>query len=101
MLVIPGGLGRVLKADTTTLTNIKAGTPTMVTFTVTMPVNGAHTQGGVVQIRTGQRVFAQPLPILLTVASDDESVGDDAAKPAKPVKPVKPTKPVRSKPVHP
>ena len=104
-LVIPGGLGKVMKADTTKLTNIKAGAPTTVTFTVTMPAK-AHTQGGVVQVRAGQRLLARPLPVLLTVANgnDTEQDDDDTAKPDKstnPVKPAKPTKPARPKPTHP
>jgi hypothetical protein len=92
-LVIPGGLGKVLKADSAKLTNIKAGTPTTVTFSVTMPATGAHTQGGVVQVRVGQRMFAQPLPILLTVAKSNGAGDNDTAKPAKPSKPAKPTHP--------
>src|SRR5215212_3385973 len=87
-LVIPGGLGKVLKADTATLTNIKAGIPTMVTFTVTMPAK-AHTQGGVVQVRAGQRMLTQPLPVLLTVASGNDT-GQDEDDPAKPAKPAHP-----------
>ena len=83
-LVIPGGLGKVLKADTAKLTNIKAGTLTTVTFTVTMPANGAHTQGGVVQVRAGQRVLAQPLPILLTVAKGNNTGDEHTPKPNKP-----------------
>jgi hypothetical protein len=90
MLVIPGGLGKVLKADTAKLTNIKAGTLTTVTFTVTMPANGAHTQGGVVQVRAGQRVLAQPLPILLTVAKDN-STEDNSTEDEHTPKPHKPT----------
>jgi len=97
-LVIPGGLGKVLKADTAKLTNIKAGTVTTVTFTVTMPANGAHTQGGVVQVRTGKRMLAEPLPVLLTVAKGNDTgnapTGDDAEGTDAP-KPVKPT------PTHP
>lgn len=93
-LVIPGGLGKVLKADTTTLTNIKAGVLTTVTFTVTMPAT-AHTQAGVVQIRAGRRMIARPLSVLLTVAPDNDmgQNKDDAVKPAKPAKPIKPTHP--------
>ena len=95
-LVIPGGLGKVLKADNATLTAIKAGALTTVTFTVTMPAK-AHTQGGVVQVRAGQRMLAQPLPVLLTIAngSDTGQGQDDTPKPAKPAKPAK------SKPTHP
>jgi hypothetical protein len=87
-LVIPGGLGKVLKADSVTLSNIKAGALTTVTFTVTMPAT-AHTQGGVVQVRMGKRMLAQPLPVLLTVANgnDTGSDADDAPKPPKPAKP--------------
>jgi hypothetical protein len=83
-LVIPGGLGKLLKADTAKLTNIKAGTLTTVTFTVTMPANGAHTQGGVVKMRAGQRMLAQPLPILLTVAQDNSTEDEHTPKPKKP-----------------
>jgi len=99
-LVIPGGLGRVMKADSATLTTIKAGTPTTVTFTVTMPAIGAHTQGGVVQLRVGHRMLAQPLPVLLTVAKS-HGTGQDADAGAKPAKPAKPIKPAKPKPIHP
>ena len=54
-------------ADTVKLTNISAGTPTTVTFTITMPAK-AHTQGGVVLVRAGWRVVARPLPVRLIVA---------------------------------
>jgi hypothetical protein len=57
-----------------------------------MPANDAHTQGGVVQVRVGQRMLAQPLPILLTVAKGNGTGQDDAAKPTKPAK-LKPTHP--------
>ena len=92
-LVIPGGLGKVLKADSAKLTNIKAGTLTTLTFTITMPATGAHTQGGVVQVRAGQRMLARPLPVLLTVANGNDTGQDedDTVKPAKPAKP---------KPIH-
>ena len=91
---IPGALGRVMTADTATLTNIKAGALTTVTFTVTMPAK-AHIQGGVVQVRAAGRMLARPLPVLLTVATgnDTERDEDDAAKPAKPAKPATPTHP--------
>ena len=93
-LVIPGGLGKVLKADTAKLTDIKAGALTTVSFTVTMPATAAHTQGGVVQVRAGQRMLARPLPVLLTVATSTATGQDedDTVKPAKPAKP---------KPIHP
>jgi len=89
--LIPGALGRVLKTDTAKLTNIKAGALTTVTFTATMPAK-AHTQGGVVQVRAGRRMLAQPLPVLLTVAngSDTGSEAGDAPKPPKPSKPTRP-----------
>lgn len=100
-VVIPGGLGKVLRADTPKLTNIKAGTPTIVTFTVTMPAK-AHTQGGVVQVRAGQRVLAQPLPILLTVAKSNGTGQDNTKKPDHPVKPNKPGHSAKpNKPAHP
>jgi len=91
-LVIPGGLGRVLKANTANLTNIKAGVPTTVTFTATMPAK-AHTQGGVVQVRVGQRLLAQPLSILLSVAQSNATGQDTTAKPDHPAKPAKPIHP--------
>jgi hypothetical protein len=99
-LVIPGGLGKVMQADSATLANIKAGTPTTITFTVTMPAK-AHSQGGVVLVRAGQRMIARPLPVLLTVANGHNTGQDedDAAKPAKPAKPAKADKP--DKPTHP
>jgi hypothetical protein len=83
-LVIPGGLGKVLKADTAKLTTIKAGTPTPVTFTITMPATGAHTQGGVVLVRTGRRMVAMPLSVLLTVPGTTDQ--DDEPKSPKPPK---------------
>jgi hypothetical protein len=87
-LVIPGGLGKVMKADSATLTNIKAGALTTVTFTATMPAL-AHTQGGVVQVRVGRRMLARPLPVLLTVANGNDTGQDedDAPKSPKPAKP--------------
>jgi len=91
-LVIPGGLGKVMKADTATLTNIKDGALTTVTFTVTMPAK-AHTQGGVVLVRAGQRMLARPLPVLLTVAKGSDAGGDGADGTPKPAKPAKPTHP--------
>jgi len=93
-LVIPGQLGRVIKADAAKLTDIKAGAVTTVTFTVTMPAK-AHTQGGVVQLRAGRRLLARPLPVLLTVANGNDTGqdADDTAKPAKPAKPAKSTHP--------
>jgi hypothetical protein len=91
-LVIPGGLGKLLKADNATLSAIKAGTLTTVTFTVTMPAK-AHTQGGVVQVRAEQRMLAQPLPVLLTVANGDDTGQDQDNTP-------KPAKPAKSKPTH-
>jgi hypothetical protein len=78
--VIPGGLGRVMKADIAKLTNIKAGALTTVTFTVTMPAK-AHTQGGVVQIRAGKRTIAQPLQVRLTVTPTTGAEHDDTAQP--------------------
>jgi hypothetical protein len=96
-LVIPGGLGKVMKVNSTTLANIKAGVLTTVTFTITMPAK-AHTQGGVVRVRAGGRMLARPLPVLLTVASSSDA-GQDEHDTAKPVKPAKPAKP--AKPTHP
>jgi hypothetical protein len=77
-LVIPGQLGRVMKADTAKLTNIKTGTVTTITFTITMPAK-AHTQGGVVLVRAGGRVVALPLKIWLTVGTSNHTVDDDTA----------------------
>ena len=76
MLVIPGQLGKLMKADTAKLTNIKAGALTTVTFTITMPAK-AHTQGGVVLVRAGGRVLARPLPVRLTVTPTTGAEQDD------------------------
>jgi hypothetical protein len=83
-LVIPGQLGKVLKADSAKLTNITAGTPMTVTFTVSMPVTGSHSQGGIVLIRAGQRVIAQPLQIRLKVAKANDGSRDDTTEPSEP-----------------
>jgi hypothetical protein len=85
-LFVPGGLGKVLKADQAKLTAIKAGTPTTVTFTVTMPATRAHTQGGVVQMRVGQRMLAPPLSVLLTVANGNDAEDKGTPKPGKPTR---------------
>ena len=84
IVIIPGQLGKVLKADSAKLTNITAGTPMTVTFTISMPANGSHSQGGVVLIRAGQRVIAQPLQIRLKVAKTNDGGRDDTTEPPEP-----------------
>jgi hypothetical protein len=95
-LVIRGGLAKVLKANSSILTDIKAGTSTTLTFTATIPATGAHTLGGVVQLRAAGRILAQPLPVLLTVTKSNSASQGNTGKPAKPIKPIKPAKPAHS-----
>jgi hypothetical protein len=64
-LRVPGGLGRVLKVEPASF-SLKAGVATPVKLTVTMPANGAHSQGGVVQVRAGRNIPAS-LKVLVQV----------------------------------
>lgn len=74
----PGGLGRVLEIAPTTITTLKAGVAAPVRLTIELPAEGAHSQGGVVQLRAGKRLVPSVLSVKLTVpgSEDDASPGD-------------------------
>jgi uncharacterized membrane protein len=74
VLRVPGGLGRVLKVEPASFASLKAGVAAPVKLTITLPAAGAHSQGGIVQVRAGQRNVPAALKIKLTVPG---STGDD------------------------
>lgn len=76
-LVIPGGLGRFVTANPTQFATVAANTPTTVTFTIVMPVQGAHNQGGVVHLRSGQRLISRPLHVWVGVPGTPSNDADD------------------------
>jgi uncharacterized membrane protein len=77
-LHVPAGLGRVVKVEPATIASLKAGVATPVRLTISMPATGAHSQGGVVQMRAGQRNVPSALQVKLTVpgATDDAEDSD-------------------------
>jgi hypothetical protein len=77
-LVVPGGLGRLITATPTHFDTVAANTPTAVTFTIAMPAQHAHNQGGVVLVRSGQRVISQPLHVWVGVSGTDGDQGHPA-----------------------
>lgn len=71
---VPGGLGRVLRVDAGGVTSLQAGVATPMKLIITMPATGAHSQGGVVQVRSGQRAIPTPLSVKINLpASDDDA----------------------------
>ena len=60
----------------TTATSATAGTPVEVQVTLRMPAANPHTQGGVIQVRSGQRNEGKPLQIKVrmprTETDDDD-----------------------------
>jgi len=72
-LVIPGQLGQHVIVAPAHFDIVAANTPTSVTFTISMPMQHAHTLAGVVLVRMGQRVVSQPLPVRLVVAGRGEN----------------------------
>ena len=82
---VPGGLGRFVTVAPTSFASVKAGTPTKVTLTVTMPAEQAYSQGGVVQLRAGKRNLPQALKVQLNPGASDgtdaDPQGDDKGKP--------------------
>jgi hypothetical protein len=74
-LRVPGGLGRVLRVEPASFATLKAGVATPVKLTIAMPSDGAHSQGGVVQVRAGRRNVPAALKVKLTIPSsaDDDS----------------------------
>jgi hypothetical protein len=77
-VVIPGGLGRIVTAAPAHFVTVAANTPTTVTFTITMVAQGAHTQGGVVHLRSGQRLVSLPLHVWVGVSGTPSDDADDA-----------------------
>jgi len=81
-LRVPTGLGRVLKAEPAHFDSLKAGVATPVKLTISMPAQGAHSQGGVVQVRAGNRNVPAALKVKLTVPAahgDDGDTDDNGA----------------------
>ena len=72
-LRVPGGLGRVVKVEPASFAQLKAGVATPVTLTIRMPSQNAHSQGGVVQVRSGMRALPHALKVKLVVPAQDES----------------------------
>ena len=68
-LVVPGQLGNLIAIAPADFDTVAADTPTTVTFTFTMPTQHAHNQGGVVLVRSGQRVVSQPLHVWVGVSA--------------------------------
>jgi hypothetical protein len=66
-LVIPGDLGLVLSAEPASFSQLQAGVATNVRLTIRMPAEGAHNQGGIVQVRAGERAIPQALKVQLRV----------------------------------
>ena len=67
-LVIPGQLGNLITSAPAHFDTVAANTLTTVTFTIAMPAQQAHNQGGVVLVRSGQRVVSQPLHVWVGVS---------------------------------
>lgn len=66
-LVPRGGLARVLKVEPSRVATLKAGVPTDVTLTISVPDGGAQCQGGVVQVRSGKKANPAHLQVKVTV----------------------------------
>jgi hypothetical protein len=61
-----GGLGRILSVSPASF-SLTAGQAKEVTLTITMPADRAQCQGGVVQVRAGNRVVPANLKVKVTV----------------------------------
>ena len=73
---ISGGLSRIVSVEPASLATVKAGETQAITLTINQPTENAHNQGGVVQVRVGQRNQPQSLKVKITVpplAEDDEA----------------------------
>lgn len=68
-------LGQIVKVSPDGTFNLSANTPLEVTLTMTLPANAVKSQGGVVQVRMGDRNMAEPLKVKVRVPGDDD---DDA-----------------------
>jgi|GEM_PF-3801459 len=76
-LRVPGGLGRVLTVEPTSIASVKAGVVTPVTLTVSMPLARAHSQGGVVQVRAGNPAVPSPLKVKIRVPGTENEADND------------------------
>ena len=86
-LRVLGGLGRSLKVEPAAWDKVAANTPVAVRLTFAAPSKlGRGALGGVVQVRAGQRVLGQPLPVRAVFRAGDDS-GQPAPKPTPKPKP--------------
>jgi hypothetical protein len=69
-LIAPGGLGKVLKVEPAVLTSLTAGVPANVTLVISVPAEGAHCQGGVLQVRAGKKNIPAPLKVKVIISGD-------------------------------
>ncbi|GIK40856.1 MAG: hypothetical protein BroJett011_46890 [Chloroflexota bacterium] len=76
---LSGGLSRIVSIEPASLATVKAGSTQTITLTITQPTEKAHNQGGVMQVRVGQRNQPHSLKIKITVPSpgEDEDKDDD------------------------
>ena len=75
---ISGGLSRIVSVEPASLATIKAGETQAITLTINQPTENAHSQGGVVQVRVGQRNRPQSLKVKITVPSlTEDNEADD------------------------
>jgi hypothetical protein len=71
---ISGGLSRIVSVEPASLATVHAGETQAITLTINQPTEKAHNQGGVVQVRVGQRNQPQSLKVKITIpplAADD------------------------------
>jgi hypothetical protein len=73
---VSGGLREMLTVEPTSTTSLKAGVATPVKLIITMPATGAHNQGGVIQVRAGQRNLPSAFKVKLTVPGTAEESED-------------------------
>jgi len=86
-LRVPGGLGRVLKAEPASWDKVAANTPVAVRLTFATPAKLTRgALGGAVQVRAGQRALGQPLPVRVVF----QAAGDDGQPAPKPTPAPKP-----------
>ncbi len=81
-LRVPGGLGRIITKIEPSTFDLEAGKAKTVRFTLSMPAEGAHSQGGVVQAIVGRRNMPQSLKVLVKVPGDADA-SDDAGNAGK------------------
>ncbi len=84
-LNVPGRLAKVMTISPASFDTLPANTATQVTLTMNVPANWKGNVAGVVQVRAGQRVVAQPLHVQLKVpraAKAADAKSTDAKKAA-------------------